>query len=312
MVSKENFYFTILELLKEGKNPTLISKQLNISKQKISYYIHKFKERGYIEKKGYGTWEVKKHTLSQLDFKPKKSIRGHAFVWTIKLHKEYDWIKQLGTTKYNLIRGIIPRIFINNRKIWLGKKNIVIYENKSFYANNSINSRKYAVLSLLTILDTLEHKLKVNLKPYTFKTSREHYGMIKNDLAIQCNKNNEKILIHDDLEGDWLWIDDSESLGELETGGKKAVVRSKQVQDWYNDHKKHDFKVTPTFLIESIHGLTTSQQGMINTMSEYAKHIKAHTRSIVALSKAIPQLTKLLKDTKEENSKLKQRKLSEF
>lgn len=306
MTRNFKLYLTIFELIKEGKNPSQIAKQLNISKQKLSYYTKKLKERSFIQKKGYGTWEVKRFNLSHIELFPKKSIRGHAFIWKVKLHKKIDWLKKLGTTKYKLIgRAKYPRIFINNKKVWLGKRNIVIFENKSFYAKNSINSRKYAVYELLDVLRALESKLCVNLRPYTFKVTREHYGMIKNELARQCNKNGEKIIVHDDLEGGWMWIDDSHSLNELEVGGKKAVLRSKQVQDWFNDHKKHDFKVTPSFLLESIGGLTQN-------FNEYSKHIKSHTKAIKALSEAMPQLINVIKDLKKENKDLKQRKLNEF
>jgi hypothetical protein len=47
-------------------------------------------------------------------------------------------------------------------------------------------------------------------------------------------------------------------------------------------------------------------------MNDYAVHIKAHTESIKALSKAIPQLTSILKDVKEENKQLKQKRLNDF
>ena len=84
--------------------------------------------------------------------------------------------------------------------------------------------------------------------------------MIHNDLAIQCNRKGEKIHVHCDKEGEWCWIDDSYAMGELETGGKKALTRSLQVQNWWNDNKKHNFEVTPSFLMESIGGMVQVQQ----------------------------------------------------
>ena len=85
---KQKLYFTVWELLKQGKNPATISKELNITKQKISYYTTRLKELGVIEKVGYGTWKVKtstkEHLEHALDIKNKK-IRGHAFIWTVKL-----------------------------------------------------------------------------------------------------------------------------------------------------------------------------------------------------------------------------------
>ena len=273
-LQKENFNLTILNLLSQGIKPKDISKQLNLSMPNLSYYLRRLKNQGNIKKVGYGTWEVKSMTSNTL--RKDKQIRGHAFIWTIKLNKKFNWINLLDSTgqhNYKLVRNLIPRIIIKDKKVWLGKKTITIYEHKSFYANNSINSRKYAVIGLIEVLEALEKQLSINLRPYIFKCAREHFGMIKNDLARQYNRNNEKMIIHDDLEGDWLWIDDSESLGELET---KNIVRSKQVQDWWNDNKKHDFKVTPSFLMESLTKLTELNIDNKKQVLQFAEQIKSH------------------------------------
>jgi hypothetical protein len=290
---KENFNLTILNLLSQGINPKDISKQLNISMPNLSYYLRNLKKSGNIKKVAYGTWEVKTMTLNTLT-KKDKQIRGHAFIWTIKLNKKFDWIKLLDSTgphNYKLVRGLIPRIVVNNHKVWLGKSTITIYESKSFYADNSIQSRKFAVITLLEVLEALESLLKINLRPYIFKPTREHYSMIKNDLARQYNRNNEKMIIHDDLEGDWLWIDDSESLNELET---KNIVRSKQVQDWWNDNKKHDFKVTPSFLLENLNKVIEVQ----NNDRELTKGLPI---AIKQLEAQISSHLKLIQEYRHEN-----------
>lgn len=309
------FNLTILNLLSQGKNPAKISKELNISMPRISYHLRKMQDDGIIEKKGYGTWEVKQVKTSVSNTLTKstpKEIRGHAFIWVIKIPKEMKGLREKALEKGKAISKGQVRLIIKDHKVWVGKENIIIFENKSFYAKDSIESRKYAAITLIEVLRALERELDTKLSPYVFKPCREHYGMIKNDLAIQCNRNKEKIAIHDNLEGEWLWIDDSESLGELETGGIKAVVRSKQVQNWWNDQKKHNFELNASKTLEMINGLTTSQQTMINTMNDYAIHIKAHTESIKALSKAIPQLTSMLKNVREENKQLKQKRLNDF
>jgi len=292
----KNFYFILINLLKQGKNPSAISKTMKVSKQNINYHIRKLKSKGIVQKKGYGTWEVKNITSNMLSSLPnKKEIRGHAFIWTVKLNKEYNWEELLRTTKHKLIRSSIPRLIINNKKIWLGKKTITIYENRSFYAINPIESRKYAVVSLLEVLDALQNKLKINLKPYIFKPAREHYGMIKNDLARQYNRQGKKLHIKDDIEGIWLWIDDSESLAELET---KNIVRSKQVQNWWNNHKKHDFKVDSDFVLRNMNDL-------IQDRLFWAEHQKSHVKSIQTLSKEVKGLSRTIKSIRKENQSLK-------
>ena len=285
---KNNLNLNVLLNLLESKSPAQISKELNISKQALNYYIKTLKANGNIIKKGYGTWEVKNYTLKM---QSNKKIRGHAFIWTIKLNKPIDWTKHL--TNYQLIRGLIPRIIINNQKIWLGKKTITIYDNRSFYGENSIESRKHAILGLKSILEALESKAKVNLRPYRFKVCKEHYSMIKNELARQYNEKGEKMFIRDDIEGEWLWIDDSESLNELET---KNIVRSKQVQDWWNDNKKHDFKITPSFLMESINQVTNNQL-------MFAKNIETHMQVLKDINQAIYELKEEVKRLNNETNR---------
>ena len=296
--SKKSFYFTILNKLKAGLNPAKICKDLKISKQNLNYYIRQIKDLGYIEKKGYGVWEIKEvktFTFNTLRKRSKKTIRGHAFIWTAKTPKKIrNWENTLkkSNTPYKLVGfNKFPRIFIKNRKVWLGSKRITIYENRSFYGVNAIESKKYAVIGLLEILKTLENKLNINLKPYIFKPSREHYGIIKNDLAIQCNRTGEKIHIRDNLEGEWLWIDDSLQLGELETGGIKALPRSLQVQNWFNDHKKNNFEVTPTFVLETMNGIQQNQL-------MFAKNMKSHIVAIQNLARGVKEFTKEIKNKK--------------
>lgn len=292
MTSNKNFYLTILELLKEGKNPTQISKELNISKQKISYYTTTLKQLGFIEKKGYGVWNILKSKKIDLEHAIKwkdKKIRGHAFIWKVK-SKQFNWINLLNKNNitYSLVRGYTPRIFINNQKVWLCKDSIIVYDNHSFYGSNAIESRKYAVYGLKSILEALSKQLSISLGKYIFRPSREHYGMIKNELARQCNEKGEKIIVKDDLDGEWLWIDDSEGmLGELETGGK-GITKDRaglnlEVQNWWNNHKETNFKVTPTFLLESINQVTQNQL-MFN------QNFESHIEAIQTLSSAVKEL----------------------
>jgi len=300
ITSKKSLYYTILNSLKEdGSNLTNLSKKLSISKQKLNYYLRRLENFGCIEKVSRGYYEVKHLDLEHTIKSKVKQIRGHAFIWSIKVPKEIKgWEERLKKFKvnYNLVRGMIPRIILKNRKIWLGKKTITIYETNSFYGNNSLESRKYAVVGLLEVLGAIERRLEINLRPYVFKPRREHYGYVKNILAQQCNRDKEKIYVRDNLEGEWLWIDDSESLGELETGGPKAMGRSLQVQKWFNDHKKHDFKVTPSFVLQGLNQVTQNQI-MFN------QNFESHVEAIRTLSQSVKDLRIEISRLKNANNK---------
>ena len=110
------------------------------------------------------------------------------------------------------------------------------------------------------------------------------------------------MIIKDDIEGEWLWIDDSESLNELET---KNIVRSKQVQDWWNDNKKHDFKVTPSFLMETMNGIMQNQ--LI-----FDKNMSSHLRVLADLENAIQDLRKEIKKINKKENNDNQRSLLDF
>ena len=283
-VQKKRVYSMVLNLLRQNKNLTEICRILDLSKQNLNNYLRRLIKKEVITKKGRGIYKVN----SSLEHPSKlfsKEVRGHAFIWVLRLTRKWDWESRLETKKikYKLIRNLTPRIMINNRKIWLAKKSIIIYEPHSFYGVNAIDSKKFAVISLLETINKIELRLGINLRPYIFKPAREHYGIIKNDLAQQCNRKGEKIHIRDDLGEEWLWIDDSLSLGELETGGKEALLRNVQVQKWFNSHKKTSFKVTPEFLLEAINKVTQNQL-MFN------QNFESHVDAIKNLSSAVNEL----------------------
>jgi hypothetical protein len=297
-VQSRGFYLTLLEQLKRGKTPIQISKELSISKQNLNYYIRQLKEKGLIEKKGYGVWVVAgnfEHALTS----SKKTIRGHAFIWKLKLKRNIDWkdVLKQSNIDFKLVRNCIPRAFIQNKKIWFGKKSITIYEPNSFYGVNAIDSKKYAVISLKETVQTIEKKIGIKLLPCEFTPAREHYALIKNDLAKQVNRNGEKMIIKDS-KGEWMWIDNSEGLGELETGNHNALVNNIGVQKWWNDMKDTKFQWTPTVIAKQISQVTQNQM-MFN------QNFESHVSAIKELGDSVRRLTEQVIKLEEENKKLR-------
>lgn len=293
----------LLQALVKSTNLNNIQKELNISKQNLNYYLRQLRKEGYIIKRGYGHYEpTDKVKTRPKDAYPKKDlIRGHAFIWTVSIPKEIKgWDKRIeilnkNNIKYKLIgiQNNTPRILIQDKKVWLNKNTITIYDSSSYYAKNSIESRKYAVYRLLEVIYALETKLGINLNGFHFKPSREHYGQIRNDLAIQYNKEGKKLHIFDDGK-EWLWLDDSHSLGELETND---LVNSKRVQDWWNDNKKHNFEVTASFILNSINQVTQNQL-MFNN------NFESHVEAIKKLGNAVEELTTIVSLLQKENKSI--------
>jgi len=306
--TNNNFYTPVYEFLKTSTNLTDLRKKLSISKQDLNYYLHKLKANLLIKHISKGHWEVIDSSKNIPKDTSKKEIRGHAFIWKIKIPKEIkNWKNRIEILKKNninfLLVGInksIPRILINNKKVWLGNKNIIIYDTNSYYATKPIEVRKYAIYELSLILGMLESKLGINIKPYTFKPKREHYSLIKNELAIQCNKNNEKIQVFDNGQN-WMCIDNSYNLNECEfftTKDISGLVNSTGSQGFFNSQKNTNWKVTPDFVLNVMNGIQQNQ--LI-----FAKNMESHISAIKTLGQEVKGLSKVIRTIKSENAKLR-------
>lgn len=273
----------VISEIKAGNNPSQICKKHNIKKQTLQYYLRQLKEKGIAKKINYGTWRiVKEVSNSNKAHKIQKQIRGHAFNWKVKFKYEIDWKRRLrqNNISYQLIgvNNSTPRIIFNDKKIWFTKNGLVVYEPKSFFSRSSFTSKGKAMWELDKTIKMLSKALKIDLNGYLVKTSREHYGMIKNEMAKQYNDRGEKLLIKENGNG-WLWIDDSHSLAELETN---EPIVNRQVQNWYNDMKRTGFQVTPTFLMESINKVTQNQ---LMNAENITKHQKVLDEMLITLKK---------------------------
>lgn len=281
---KKQRLLLIISEIKKGKNPSKISKEHQINKKTLQNYLRQLKKMKCIQKESYGVWKVLKEvSITTKATSLRKQIRGHAFNWKVRFKKDIIWERRLKklNIKYQLI-GInksTPRIIFNNKKIWFTKTGLVIYEPQSFFSQSSFTSKGMAVWELDKTIKALGRRLKIDLNDYQFTTSREHYGMIKNELAKQYNDRGEKLYIVDN-KGLWMWIDFSHGIHELETNEPK---NSRGVQNWYNDMKKHNFQVTPSFLLENINKVTNNQL-MFN------KNFESHVEAIKTLSETVKEL----------------------
>lgn len=291
---------TIIHLIKNDFTKKQIRNKLNISKTQLSYYLRRLEDLGHIKR--IGKYEIRLLRSSksypqgtnnevQINTKKfelqraKKQIRGHAFIWKIKTENKINWENRLKESKikYKLIgtNKSIPRIIFQNKKIWLTKEGMIIYEPESFFSNSSFTSKGMAVYLLDKTIKELGRHLKIDFRGYMFSTSREHYSIIKNELAKQYNKNKEKLEIYDDGKK-WMWVDNSHSLQEMETNNPKD---NREVQIWYNDMKKTNWKATPSFLIENINNNANQINKITNYNIQYQKQMKEFA---TALNKHIP------------------------
>jgi len=309
---KQNLYLPIIEGLKISTNLTKLQKELKISKQKLNYYIRELKKEGIIIQKGRGWYEVVKEVkdLTKYDKILKKdSIRGHGYILEVKFIKiPEDWDKRIEIlTKKDIHFKLVgakldtPRIKVLGRKIWLCKDHLRIFDKKgnSYYGNNATESRYKALNEITLIISALESKLGVSLDRIDINFKKEHYALIKNDLAIDCNKRGEIIRVSDKF-GEFLLIDDSlEEGGELENVGKDAYKTNIPMHKWWIEQKETKFEVTPKFILNTMNGIQQNQSMFAENMESHIKAIKQLGNSAEANTKSIELLAEVIKELKE-------------
>jgi len=216
-------------------------------------------------------------------------------MWHIKLPKAIRvWDKILKNKKipYKLINSNHTfQIYFRDNKIWLSKNSIIIYDINSYFGNNAVGSRKLAFFALRSLLNALESKLGIDIKynnNYIAKVSRQHYSLIKNCLAIQCNDEGKKINVYNE-KGIWFTIDNSFNLDEAETiHPETSLTDSLGIQKYFNEHKETKFEVTPKYVLKVMNGI---QQNQI----VFDKNMMSHLKILNKLSKAVDQLTTAVK-----------------
>ena len=255
-------------------------------------------------------WEVvkgSKNLTKYGKFLPKDSVRGHAYVWKIKLQtdrndwKEERWrnrmeILKANNVNFNVVGALkdIPRIKVLGRKVWLCKEHIRIFDKKhnSYYGDNAIQSKRKAFSEVFLIVKAIESKLGLHLRPYNIEFVKEHYALIKNDLAIDQNKKGIIWRVSDES-GEWLLIDDSLGEGgELENVGKSALETNVPMQKWWNNQKETDFKVTPQFILNTMNGIQQNQQVFDQNMKSHLEVLKKLGNAVDDLKEEVKKINK--------------------
>jgi len=282
---KENFNYTILYHISKGLNQTQIANKFKLSKPLMSYYFKQLRQTGKIEMIGKGVWIVK-HTPYKVG-KPHLSdsltIRGHGFVFKIKLPELKNWKnRQEFLTKNNInyklvgIKGNSHSIKLNKFKIWLCNESIIIYfpSGMSFFEDSATQSKQRAFNQLFEVIAKLETLFNISLKinkQYFVSCSRQHYGLIKNALAKLYGSKKLEVYDHGKL---WFLIDNSFNLHEAETVSplKADNDMDKAIKPFFNMLREN-----PTI------------------MQEVITNISLNTKIIKALQDEIVELTKLVR-----------------
>jgi hypothetical protein len=262
-----DFYlYVICYIKKHNKLP-----EMGISKQAMQYHLKKLKVSNIINKIGYGTWAVDQDKWEQFQARkevkimPKvgkpteieklikdKPIRGHGFVFTLKIPNIRNWdnreqylIKHKIDYKNIGLHNSTQSINFRNHKIWLSNRSIIIYfpKDKSYFDNTAEDSKKFAIYHFKHLIIGLERLLGTNFRinnNYEFKVSRQHYANINNSLAKQYNMDGSKLNVYNAGKL-WFIIDNSFNLNEAETVKPDTASKDmdKVVMPFFNDLKDH-------------------------------------------------------------------------
>jgi len=296
----KNFYLITYNYIKTFNKIPKYQKLGLKSKQSLNWYVKSLKRNNFIEKIGYGTWKcIKEYNYSSLkkskfflidksDRSPakkiqKKQVRGHGFIFYLKIPKLKNWKKR---ERYLYQKNInfkkIPygqTITLKDRKIKLFDNSVIIYDRFSYISDLAKNTKSQAIYKFLEIVKSLERLLKADLsqnKRYKFKVMREHYGLIKNALARQYDRENKKLYCYCD-KGLWFIIDNSYNLHEAETVLlDQAISDNEGIQKFFNEMKETNYEVTPKFMLNAIGNNTKTITLVLNNQVEFAKNLKAH------------------------------------
>jgi len=227
-----------LKLLKSIKDNNRLPK--DFPKSKAHYHLKPFILYGLVKRIGYGTWEITdlgKQVLSTKELqkttydtpfvtgkKELQKIRGHGFMWTLKLpSKAYLNPTQRKTiTKGQILKNNVVKATIRGHNVHFCLRSVVIYFNKneSYIGSTANDSYKLALYEFQKIIQTIENiyntSLRIN-KYYKFKLSKQHYGHLNNEFAVHYHKKG-KFLRVEDKGKEWLIIDfSSNQYIEMET-----------------------------------------------------------------------------------------------
>jgi len=317
MKKREVYQARILRLLSNYLTIEQIAKTLNKSPKTIYKAFSNYIKKGWINKDRTLTSNgIKKveNTIAisqKVEFQP-NTIRLHNLVFKINIKKIKGWknkekllnLRQISFKTINLGTWKTEQIVIDNRKIWLNPKRLILYMG-DYYENTPFEAFEKSLQDMKGLIQKVEKALNLNLinKDFIdFEVSRQHYALIKNQLAEQYNKDKKKLFIYDDENRLRLLIDNSLNLKEFEAvHNEKSRDDSTKVQDHFRDLlEKESYK--PSEIKEIIDRLAKENLILSQNVNIYHKEIREHRGLVKDIRKYIKVIT---------NKEIKQRTLKE-
>jgi len=281
----------VLNLLSIGFNKKEVRKKLNLKPSALSNHLRKLENLGCIERKGKYVVDVLRSSslnprVTKNQVHNKLNKRGHAFNFKIVFPKEGN-LKERKEVKHEFELGNLKRLSFGSLRltrdkntIWINNNSLTIYSNNSYYSKNALHSKFRALKEIDTLVEDLIARFGFK-GIYGLEVFREHYGLIFNKFAKWILKRGGKMYVKSKGDKAILWVDDSrkDDVGLKEFEGKDPITIN-VADKYFESHEKTGWKVTPSFLLEAINGVTKNQ--MI-----FDKNIIKHQRVLDEMSETL-------------------------
>lgn len=264
----------VLKFLYKGGNPHSIASDVGIKRPTVIQHLNELQVMGLVKfeeesgKKKYaypyqisekGVFLMERCVGFPVDLSHKRRLRegdletytnrGHAPIFKIRPDKKFDWVKILNEKNIKWIpKGFAetPRIILNGKKTWLGKKDITIWfpKDESFFNKTPKLSYRDIRKEFYLDMEALMEMLGIEFT-YKFSCRRIHNGDVNNEEAKYFIYKGKKIWIKD-AGGYWFRIDKSQNKfmeAEIEKDdenfteatGYKNFMNSKKKNGWITD-----------------------------------------------------------------------------
>ena len=159
-------------------------------------------------------------------------------------------LKDITFSNIHMHNWTANQIIINNVKVWLNPRQILFFM-PNYYGKTPLECFTKALDDLTKLTNKLQRTLGVKLfssKFLDFEISRQHYALIKNQLAEKYNKERKKLFIYDSRHELRLLIDNSLNLNEFEAvHHKEAMSDSEKVKNFFNEVIEKDLSLSSAY-----------------------------------------------------------------
>lgn len=288
----------MLKLLSEYTPISTIANLLNIKLSAVYTAFWRYRKKGLINEdrslttNGFQT--VKKaFAISQTVKYKANSIRLHNLAFSVLIPRISKWDKRdkfliqkkIKFKTINMGTWKTQQIIIDKRKIWLNPKKIIFYMG-DYYAETPLEAFTEAINDLKELVLKIEKKFSLKLvynNSIDFEVNRQHYALIKNQLAKKYNKEKKRLFVYDSENKLRLLIDDSLKLNEFEAIDPKLSRNdSEVVQEHFKDiiEERHYKPSTTKNIIdrtaENLDKLTEQNMILSSNFNRYNKNIELH------------------------------------